>query len=225
MTGIGAEKTEPSGPPPYPSRPDFVKFDAQTQLEAKVNETLFKVWDGSFLRHSEFFQAVTSLLDIDTAAEGSDGEHPLILDGVQVADFERLLWIIYPPVIGEFRAKTTQDWVAILDLSTRWKFRDIRKLSIKELAKLEIDPVEKIELMLKYEVKQQWAYSAFIALCSRADGLDVSEGQKLGVEPVIKIALVREKLEKWGRKKPDEVRKAVCEVLGLELEGGPLPPK
>lgn len=64
--------------------------------------------------------------------------------------------------------------------------------------------------------------SAFVTLCSRADGLDVTEGQRLGVEMVIKIALVREKLEKWGRKKPDEVRKAVCEILELELEGSPL---
>lgn len=45
------------------------------------------------------------------------------------------------------------------------------------------------------------------------------EGRQLGVDTVIRIAQVREKLEKWGRKRPDEVRKVVCEILELEPEG------
>ncbi|KAG6864789.1 hypothetical protein C0991_007163 [Blastosporella zonata] len=172
----------------------------------KIKDTLFKVWDGSFRRHSEFFSSASfhPLLDIDKGVEGSDDEHPLVLEGVEVTDFEKLLWIIYPPVIGAFKAKTAQDWTAVLDLASRWKFKDIRELSIKELAKFEIDPIEKIELQQKYEVKRQWAWSAFNTLCSRTNGLDVGEGRRLGVETVIDISAVRERLEKWGRKKPEE---------------------
>ncbi|KAG6837821.1 hypothetical protein H0H93_016189 [Arthromyces matolae] len=107
-------------------------------------------------------------------------------------------------VIGTFKAKTSQDWIAVLDLATRWKFKDIRDLSVKELAKFELDPLEKIELQQRYDIRPQWAWSAFNALCSRTNGLNVGEGKRLGVETIIKISAVREKLEKWGRKKPEE---------------------
>lgn len=67
-------------------------------MNSKVYDILFKVWDGSFRRHSKFFeQAPTSLLDIEKMKPGSNDEYPWVLEGIEVADFERLLWIVYPP--------------------------------------------------------------------------------------------------------------------------------
>ncbi|KAG6920041.1 hypothetical protein DXG01_010109 [Tephrocybe rancida] len=251
MAVTTVEETRRTGPPPYPADTNHPRpgrhaeyyleegnlvllvssrvlillglSSATDMMVCKVKDTLFKIWDGSFRRHSEFFKNTSSsLLDIDKGIEGSDDEHPLVVDNVEAADFEKLLWIVYPSAIGTFKAKTAQDWIAVLDLATRWKFKDIRELSIKELSKFDIDAIEKIELQQKYEVKRQWAWSAFNALCSRTNGLDVAEGRRLGVETVIDISAVRERLEKWGRKKPDEVRKAVAEVFQLELEGPPI---
>jgi hypothetical protein len=133
-----------------------------------------------------------------------------------VAGLTRLSEIIR--VIGEYKAKTATEWMSILDLSTRWKFKDIRELAIKELGKFDLDPVEKIELMLKYKIKRQWAYTSFVALCARPHALDVIEGRQLGIEMTINIAFAREKLEKWGRKKPEEVKKVVNEVFEISDE-------
>lgn len=105
-----------------------------------------------------------------------------------------------------------------MDLSTRWQFTDIRELAIRELGTFEMDPVEKIKLMMSYELKRQWAYTSIIALCSRPHSLDVIEARQLGIEMTVNIAFVREKLEKWGRTKPDEVKKQVCEVFKLTAE-------
>ncbi|KAG6857750.1 hypothetical protein H0H87_004166 [Tephrocybe sp. NHM501043] len=231
MAVAAIDESKFTGLPPYPpAENDYPRPNKHVEyyledgnLVVLIKNTLFKIWDGSFRRHSEFFsRASFSLLEVDKGIEGSDDEHPLVLDGVEVGDFEKLLWIVYPPVIGTFKTKTAQDWTAVLDLASRWKFKDIRELAIKELAKFEIDPIEKIELQQKYEVKRQWAWSAFNALCSRTNGLDVAEGRRLGVETVIDISAVREKLEKWGRKKPDEVRKAVADIFELDLEGPPI---
>lgn len=126
-------------------------------------------------------------------------------------------------VFGEYKAKTAPEWISILTLSTRWKFKDIRELSIRQLGKFELDPVEKLELMLRYKIKRQWAYTSFIALCSRPHALDVIEGRQLGIETTINIAFAREKLEKWGRKRPDEVKKVVLEVFEIS-EGSPSSP-
>lgn len=72
--------------------------------------------------------------------------------------------------------------------------------------------------MLKYKIKRQWAYTSFVELCSRPHALDVIEGRQLGIETTINIAFAREKLEKWGRKKPEEVKKVVHEVFEIREE-------
>jgi hypothetical protein len=76
--------------------------------------------------------------------------------------------------------------------------------------------VDKIELGQKYEIKRQWAYTSYIALCSRPHALDVIEGRQLGIETTVNIAFAREKLEKGGRGKPNEVKKIVCDIFELQ---------
>ncbi|KAF7326902.1 hypothetical protein MVEN_02584100 [Mycena venus] len=195
--------TEAPEPPPYINdstseplatrRHDEYYFE-DGNLVIQVSGILFRVWDGALRRHSKAFPiAPVSLLD--KVPDGSDDEHPLVLEDVESADFERLLWIIYPPVIGQCKATTTRDWTAILDLATRWKFTDIRELAIRGA--------------------RRWAYGAYVALCSRPHALDVIEGRQLGIETTVNIAFAREKLDKWGRKKPDEVKKVVTEVFEI----------
>jgi len=216
--------TDAPEPPPYindsTSEPLATRRHEEYYFEdgnlvIQVSGILFRVWDGTLRRHSKAFPiAPVSLLD--KVPDGADDEHPLVLEGVESADFERLLWIIYPPVLGQCKATTTRDWIAILDLATRWKFPDIRELAIRELGAFEsLDAVEKIELQHRYHIKRQWAYGAYVALCSRPHALDVIEGRQLGIETTVNIAFAREKLDKWGRKKPDEVKKVVAEVFEI----------
>jgi hypothetical protein len=180
-------------------------------MRLQVSGILFRVWDGAIRRHSKAFPiAPVSLLD-SKVADGADDAHPLVLDGVESADFERLLWIVYPPyapslrsshpcsplirvwrrVLGQCKASTTRDWIAILDLATRWKFSDIRALAIRELGAFDMDPVEKIELLHKYNIKREWAYGAYLALCARPHALDVIEGRQLGIETTVNVAFAR----------------------------------
>lgn len=58
-----------------------------TRIQA--GNTLFKIWDGPLKRHSKFFKEV--------GPHGADDEDPVVLDGVSGSDFEKLLWILYPP--------------------------------------------------------------------------------------------------------------------------------
>ncbi|KAJ7605610.1 hypothetical protein DFH06DRAFT_1113028 [Mycena polygramma] len=213
--------TDAPEPPPYinvsaaerpASRRHEEYYFEDGNLVIQVSGILFRIWDGTMRRHSKAFPvAPVSLLD--KVPDGADDEHPLVLEGVESADFERLLWIVFPPVLGQCKATTPRDWTAILDLATRWKFADIRELAIRELGTFELDPVEKIELAHRYHLKRQWAYGAYVALCARPHALDIIEGRQLGIETTVNIAFAREKLEKWGRKKPDEVKKVVAEVF------------
>ncbi|KAJ7721342.1 hypothetical protein DFH07DRAFT_857874 [Mycena maculata] len=207
----------PTSAEPLATRKHEEYYFPDGNLVIQVSGTLFKIWDGPIRRHSKAFPiAAVSLIDDKVAAnDGSDNAHPLVLEGVESADFERLLWIVYPPVIGQCKATTTRDWTAILDLATRWEFADIRTLAIRELAAVEIDPVERIEMQQQFGLQGQWAHGAYIALCTRQDALNLIEARKLGIEMTVKVAFAREKLDKWGRKKPDEVKKVVEEVFGI----------
>ncbi|KAF7320977.1 hypothetical protein HMN09_00184500 [Mycena chlorophos] len=148
----------------------------------------------------------------------SSDENPLVLEDVSSADFERLLWVLFPPILGQCQANSFPDWSAILSLATKFGVSDVRDLAIKELGKLPLEPVDKISLQQTYTIDKKWAADAFVALCTRAPALEVDEGKKLGIEMTVQVAAAREKLDKWGRKKPEEVKKVVTEVWGVAVE-------
>ena len=118
-------------------------------------------------------------------------------------------------VFGEYKADSAPQWIAILDLSTRWEFDDIRRLAIKQLAGHKIEPIEEIVLEHKYKIPRQWAYEAYIDLCSRRSPLTKDEAEEVGMETAILINQAREKLEKTGRNKPKEVARVVCYLFEL----------
>lgn len=96
-----------------------------------------------------------------------------------------------------------------------WEFEDITKLALKELSSFEMCPFEKIQLEQQHDAPRQWAYPAYIDLCSRPNPPTVAEARRLGVERVALVGIARETLGKSGRGKPKLVRKVVCEVFGL----------
>ena len=80
-----------------------------------------------------------------------------------------------------------------MDHDTRWKFDDIRQLAIKESLGHKIESVQKIELEHKYNVQRQWAYEAYIDLCSRRSPLTSNEAKRLGIETATLVNQARER--------------------------------
>src|ERR1700761_895721 len=63
-----------------------------------VGNVLFNVHRGVLLRHSEVFCSLFSLPQpAGKHIEGSKDAYPVKLEHVSSVDFERLLWILYPP--------------------------------------------------------------------------------------------------------------------------------
>ena len=110
--------------------------------------------------------------------------------------------------IGEFRARTVDDWIAVLELSTMWGFADIREVAIKKLGSLTMDPVHKIVTQMRYDIERAWSLDAFDALCRRPKPLDIEEGERLGVEVLAKVASTREKLSTTWTKPQNIVHEA-----------------
>lgn len=84
-----------------------------------------------------------------------------------------------------------EDWVALLSISTRYVFDQIRDRAIVEISKQVLDPVKKIMLANKYNIPQ-WLPPAFLDLCKRPEPISDSEAETLGLRTVVRIARARE---------------------------------
>jgi hypothetical protein len=69
-------------------------------IDEQVKNTLYRVWNTSFCRHSKHFErtlAVDQYSWSRDVADGTNEDHPLRLELVQPYDFDCLLSVIYPP--------------------------------------------------------------------------------------------------------------------------------
>ncbi|KAG2017687.1 hypothetical protein CC2G_007178 [Coprinopsis cinerea AmutBmut pab1-1] len=54
-------------------------------------------------------------------------------------------------------------WISVLKLSTQWRFNDVRKLAIRALTPLLVDPVELVCLAKQYHI-HDWLLSGYASL-------------------------------------------------------------
>ncbi|KAI4517259.1 hypothetical protein GGG16DRAFT_52697 [Schizophyllum commune] len=194
-------------PPAYSDKVDARRHTSyyfeDGNLTILASGVLFRVWSGLF--RAPYSKAFAKMYPGFLAA---DDKTPLRLDRVSAKDFERFLWVLQPLTIGEFHARTVDDWIAVLELSTMWGFTDIREVAIKKLGSLTMDPVHKIVTQMRYDIERAWSLDAFDALCRRPKPLDIEEGERLGVEVLAKVASTREKLSTTWTKPKNIVHEA-----------------
>ena len=87
--------------------------------------------------------------------------------------------------------ETIEDWVALLSISTRYVFDQIRDRAIAEVSKRMLDPVKKIMLANKYNIPQ-WLPPAFLDLCKRPEPISDTEADILGLRTLVRLAKARE---------------------------------
>ncbi|KDQ58999.1 hypothetical protein JAAARDRAFT_99927, partial [Jaapia argillacea MUCL 33604] len=148
-----------------------------------VEDTLFKVHSFFFERDSEYFRTMFRLHD--TSSES----RPIALD-VSIASFESFLGVLYPVHFAQHVATTSNEWVAILALATKWSFATIRTLAMRELFPL-ASPIDKIVVGIRYDIKE-WLNDAYVAMCERPEALTKQEGERLGLAEAIKISKMRQ---------------------------------
>lgn len=83
-------------------------------------------------------------------------------------------------------------WKRILTLAQQWGFVQVERLCVRELEKLSIPPVEKIQLYQDFNIDANLLHGSYVALTIRPEPLDVDEGNKLGLSTSLNIARARE---------------------------------
>ena len=117
-----------------------------------MEDELFRVPKKDFTKHSEVFADMFVMPSGDHKnSEGGNDEHPIFLEGYKKNDFIALLKVMYPrydgwwmilrfgliPCSSEMLLSGTntvmkielskEEWIGVLNLSTRWDMRKVRK--------------------------------------------------------------------------------------------------
>lgn len=87
-----------------------------------------------------------------------------------------------------------ETWLSILKLANRWTFDSVKELAVRELEKIDIEAIEKIGIYHDHNISRLYLIPSYIAVCKRDKSLSFTEGMKLGMETVLRIAEARERL-------------------------------
>jgi hypothetical protein len=116
-----------------------------------------------------------------------------------------------------------------LDLAHQWKFAEVKNLVVRELQKMDINPVDRIQLYHTYDVDKNYLVESYTSLSTRDAPLNKFEGLKLGLETVLTIAAARERVRSRPSSgglfspMPADVRDEEVEHIVKEVFGVPPP--
>ena len=114
---------------------------------------------------------------------------------------------------------TEAKWVDILALAQRWTFKEIEQLCIRELEKLPIAPIDKIQTYQAFHIDRTLLAESFAKLTIRPEPINLEEGRKLGIETSLQIAQAREAARGMNPNRQvndTELRSVIQNVFGLE---------
>jgi hypothetical protein len=189
-----------------------------TEHDIQIEDRIMRVPRALF-NDSVVFQDMLTMPQADgviadgVIADGSDDEHPLKLESVNVTDFKlfvRAAGARYATMFSipsnsftqsvyhrVFNTGTpdldTHAWIAVLRLAWMWHMEKLQKDVIKRLG-IQFDPdtaAYQLQLALKYKV-EKWIIPALTKLVERQDTLSSLEIGHLGQELTAKIAKLRE---------------------------------
>jgi hypothetical protein len=151
--------------------------------------------------------------DSKDGIEGHTEQNPLILHQIPKQDFKAFLKVlvflyVFHKCCPRAHRRDSQtfsrqipysysnilkdEWISTLKLSTMWEVATLRDLAIRHLVN-HLDAVKLVLLGAEYRVSQ-WFIDGCTKLINRSQGLTEEEGNQLGVNLIVKIVGIRERM-------------------------------
>jgi hypothetical protein len=130
--------------------------------------------------------------------------------------------------------KSIEEWTSILELSNAWSFVEVKNLAVRELEKLDIEPIERVFIYHRYNIDRAYLITSYAIICTRPEPLNLQEGRRVGLETALKVAEARERIravasEKSGARSPtfadfapEDVDPIVREVFEIHVRSNPI---
>lgn len=140
---------------------------------------------------SELFRQMFTLpVSEGCSADGASDGTPLYLEGVAKTNFAAFLKAMFPRRFPLRESLAVDEWVVVLKLSEMWGFTNLRKVAIKRLSNMRLDPVFKVSLAMTYHIPR-WFIPGLVGIARRESSLEPKEAELLGWDCALKIAEVR----------------------------------
>ncbi|KAH9965395.1 hypothetical protein BC827DRAFT_854080 [Russula dissimulans] len=173
-------------------RPHKEYFIAEADTTFKVENTLFKVHKYFFVRESPYFEKLfRHPAPPCNDPPGLSETNPVVLKDITSEAFAGLLGVFYNRKYSIYNC-TVDQWTRILALAQRWEFKEVEGLCVRELEKMPIPAVEKIDIYQAFRLDRGLLAESFAKLTLRDESLTIDEGRKLGVDTAIQITQARE---------------------------------
>jgi len=156
---------------------------------------LFKVHSHFFLRESCFWrkELTAPASPGGSPPKGTSDSSAIILDE-KPEDFEQLLWVFYNTEYGNYTRATIDNWMTILNYSTKWDFPRVKELAIKYLESRDMDPIQRINLYQANKLPEKYLFRLYMQVACRPDLLSIEESRTLNLETLVLIHQARERL-------------------------------
>ncbi|KAM6502674.1 hypothetical protein JOM56_002651, partial [Amanita muscaria] len=149
-----------------------------------VERSLYRVHRSLFEIHASKFPAH----GLDTS-----GSETCFLKDVKRVDFDRLLACLYPRALLVEEAESTEEWISILKLASKWGFETLQSRAISKIERILTSPVDMVVLGRQYNIPNILLLG-YATLCQGTTPLSSEEGRRLGVEDVVNIYRIRHEL-------------------------------
>ncbi|KAM6502643.1 hypothetical protein JOM56_002620, partial [Amanita muscaria] len=106
---------------------------------------------------------------------------PYVLGDIKKLDFDRLLASLYPRRAVCQQTETTQDWISVLSLASKWGFEGLRSRAISKIEQTLDSPIDMVTLGRQYGIPA-FLLPGYAVLCQSTVPLSDEEGLRLGVE-------------------------------------------
>ncbi|KAI0750730.1 hypothetical protein C8Q80DRAFT_1153659 [Daedaleopsis nitida] len=164
----------------------------------RVEDIWYKLHRSQLERHSPIFRELFTIPQPEHSNEGLSDDNPIVLSGIQAINFTRLLWLIYPPILGTCKITTVDEWMSIFEQADRWQMDGLRTHALSQLRGLYIEPIRKIIFWLRYNLPINELIPAYADILTRPQSLSVGEAHEIGLEMFVKIAQARDMLHADG---------------------------
>ena len=118
----------------------------------------------------------------------------------------------------------------VLEESHKWGCKRIRVLAVDRLKTMAMDPVRKIAIWSQFGLDEADIAASYHALATRTQPLTPDEGRLLGVETVVKVAALRDRVQQgvlnymnepppagWSVLPSERVRDLICRAFLMEV--------
>lgn len=177
----------------------MVYFYPDGDIIIKVEDTVFRIHKHFLTRESNHFRTMFMPPSIPCRdPPGSSETNPVLVPDAKSDSFADLLWVFYNPKYSIYSA-TVDKWIRILTLAQQWRFVEVEQLCVRELEKLTIPPVEKIQIYQDFNLDPNLLHGSYVDLTIRDEPLDLEECEQLGLSTTMNIFRARE----FARRDPD----------------------